>query len=210
MESRPAVIPAEYKASLYAALCDQLFPLLHDEKHPVAACATVASALSEAFEHASPGLVNWIGFYIVTASAKTGDDPLKAWRVAKDESNAELVVGPFMGKVACLRIKRGRGVCGTAWAQKRTIVVPDVDAFPGHIACDSHSKSEIVVPIMIPFLPADDSSGAGSVALDNESRRVVAVLDGDARTVSAWDEVDKTWLEKIAAMLANCEWFRVL
>ena len=94
----------------------------------------------------------------------------------------QLVLGPFQGPLACMRIARGRGVCGTAWQEARTLVVPDVDQFPGHIACSSASRSEIVVPIM-------------------REKEVVAVLDIDSDRLATFDGVDQEWLERIAALL---------
>ena len=121
--------------------------------------ATVASMLASSFAH-----FFWTGFYVV--------DPDKP---------AELVVGPYQGTLGCLRIAFGRGVCGTAAATGQTQVVPDVHAFPGHIACDSRSASEIVVPVR-------DAAG-----------QLIAVLDIDATEPSAFDEVDQDWLERILA-----------
>jgi GAF domain-containing protein len=95
----------------------------------------------------------------------------------------ELVLGPFQGPLACTRIRKGRGVCGTAWAEARTIVVPDVEQFPGHIACSSASRSEIVVPIL-------------------RDGVVVGVLDVDSEHLATFDETDAQWLERIAALIA--------
>lgn len=96
--------------------------------------------------------------------------------------NEELVLGPFQGPIACTRIAYGKGVCGTAWKRQETIVVPDVEEFPGHIACSSESRSEIVVPVW-----RDD--------------KVIAVLDIDSEKLGTFDETDKVWLEKIASLL---------
>ena len=96
--------------------------------------------------------------------------------------NEELVLGPFQGPIACTRIAYGKGVCGTAWERQETIVVPDVEEFPGHIACSSESRSEIVVPVW-----RDD--------------KVIAVLDIDSEKLGTFDETDKVWLEKIASLL---------
>ena len=97
----------------------------------------------------------------------------------------ELVLGPFQGPAACYRIRLGRGVCGTAWKEKRTLVVPDVEQFPGHIACSSLSRSEIVVPLL------------------NSNGNVKAVLDIDSRELNAFDDTDAHWLEQIAAAIAK-------
>ena len=107
----------------------------------------------------------WTGFYIVDGE--------------------ELVLGPFQGPAACYRIRLGRGVCGTAWKEKRTLVVPDVEQFPGHIACSSLSRSEIVVPLL------------------NSNGNVKAVLDIDSRELNAFDDTDAHWLEQIAAAIAK-------
>ena len=110
----------------------------------------------------------WVGFYIVRNSSGKGN---------------ELVLGPFQGPPACLRIPFGRGVCGTAWKEARTIVVPDVEAFPGHIACSSLSRSEIVVPVF------------------SETGNVAAVLDIDSKSLDTFDSTDALWLEKICRKL---------
>jgi GAF domain-containing protein len=140
------------KTEQYASLLPQMRALMEGETDGVANLANVAAALKEQF-----GWL-WVGFYLVR--------------------NGELVVGPFQGPVACTRIRKGRGVCGTAWAEARTLIVPDVEAFPGHIACSNLSRSEIVVPI---FLGGD----------------VVGVLDVDSVELGAFDEEDKRWLEEV-------------
>lgn len=140
------------RAARYAALLPQVEALTAAETDPVANMGNVAAVLREAF-----GFF-WVGFY----------------RVAGEE----LVLGPFQGPLACTRIRRGKGVCGTAWAERRSQLVPDVDAFPGHIACSSASKSELVVPII-------DSAGD-----------VRAVLDIDSDRLNDFSESDQTWLER--------------
>ncbi|KAI1157521.1 GAF domain-like protein [Nemania serpens] len=117
--------------------------------------------------------VNWAGFYTL--------DPQKT-------AKPQLILGPFQGKVACQTIVFGRGVCGTAASARETQLVPDVEAFPGHIACDGDSKSEIVVPIIV---------GEG------EARKVVAIIDVDCAELNGFDEVDKKYLEQLAALLAR-------
>lgn len=144
------------KAEQYASLLPQIKALLEGETDGVANLANVAAALKEQF-----GWL-WVGFYLVR--------------------NGELVVGPFQGPVACTRIKKGRGVCGTAWAEARTLIVPDVEAFPGHIACSSLSRSEIVVPIF-----------SGST--------IVGVLDVDSVELNAFDEEDRKGLEEVVRSL---------
>lgn len=145
------------KAERYEALLPQIQSVIEDETDEIANMANVASMLHETFGFW------WTGFYRVL-----------------DE---QLVLGPFQGPLACTRIKKGRGVCGTAWQQASTIVVPDVEQFPGHIACSSASKSEIVVPIL-------------------RDGNVVAVLDIDSAELNTFNETDKLWLERVAALFA--------
>lgn len=137
----------------------QVVAMIEGETNRVSVMANVAAALHEAFQRW------WTGFYTVE-----GD---------------RLELGPFQGPVACYRIKRGRGVCGTAWERDETVIVPDVDQFPGHIACSSLSRSEIVVPV-------HDSTG-----------EVVAVLDIDSKELSTFDETDKIYLEKLVAAISK-------
>ena len=132
--------------------------LISGETDEIAVLANTCAALREAF-----GFF-WIGFYLV--------------------KNGELVLGPFQGDVACYRIRKGRGVCGTAWAEARTQVVPDVEQFPGHIACSSLSKSEIVVPIF-------------------RGKEVVGVLDIDSDQLATFDETDRIYLEKMIETLSK-------
>ncbi|KIN05788.1 hypothetical protein OIDMADRAFT_112690, partial [Oidiodendron maius Zn] len=121
---------------------------------------------------------NWAGFYVL--------DPSK--------SN-QLILGPFQGKVACQTIAFGRGVCGAAASTKETQLVPDVDLFPGHIACDSESKSEIVVPIQTP--------GGG----DGKESKLVGIIDVDCSVVNGFDEADKQFLEQLAELIGkSCDW----
>jgi len=148
--------PAD-KAARYAEVEAEILAVLDGEPNLTARMATVASMLADAFDD-----FFWTGFYVV----------------APDRSD-ELVVGPYQGTLGCLRIAFGRGVCGTAAATKQTQVVEDVNAFPGHIACDSRSASEIVVPVL-------DASGA-----------LIAVLDVDATRVAAFDAVDAQALERL-------------
>jgi GAF domain-containing protein len=145
------------KAERYAELAEEIASVLEGEPDRTARMATVASMLSDAFES-----YFWTGFYIV--------DPAK---------DAELVVGPYQGTLGCLRIRFGQGVCGTAAAERRTRIVEDVHAFPGHIACDSRSNSEIVVPVF-------DAAGG-----------LIAVFDVDSTEFAAFDAVDAEWLERI-------------
>lgn len=144
------------KEEQYRSLLPQLNGLVEGEEDLTANLANVAAALKEQF-----GWL-WVGFYIV--------------------KNDELVVGPFQGPVACTRIKKGRGVCGAAWAQASTLIVPDVEAFPGHIACSSLSRSEIVVPVF-------------------KNNVVVAVLDADSAALDSFDETDRHYLQAVVALL---------
>ena len=150
------VLP-ESKAERYARVAEEISSVLEGEPNLTARMAAVASMLANSFED-----YFWTGFYVV--------DP---------ERPQELVVGPYQGTLGCLRIAFGRGVCGTAAATGHTQVVPDVHAFPGHIACDGRSASEIVVPVV---------DGAG---------RLIAVLDVDSERPAAFDGLDAEWLERI-------------
>ena len=132
--------------------------LISGETDEIAVLANTCAAIREAFDFF------WIGFYMV--------------------KNGELVLGPFQGDVACYRIRKGRGVCGTAWAEARTQVVPDVEQFPGHIACSSLSKSEIVVPIF-------------------RGDEVVGVLDIDSDQLATFDETDRIYLEQMIETLSK-------
>ena len=145
------------KEAQYDLLNRQLAALLEGEGDPVAKMANMAAVLHDAFGFW------WTGFYRVAGN--------------------ELILGPFQGPVACMHIPFGKGVCGTAWARNESVVVPDVEAFPGHIACSSASRSEIVVPVHDPF---------GSVT---------AVLDIDSDRLASFDEVDRVWLERIVSLL---------
>lgn len=144
------------KKEKYEALLPQLEALIKSESNLVANMANMAAAFKETF-----GFF-WVGFYLV-------------------EEN-QLVLGPFQGPIACTRISFGRGVCGTAWKDAKTIIVPDVDEFPGHIACSSLSRSEIVVPLF-------------------KDNMVVGVLDVDSDKVEMFDNEDALYLEKISSFL---------
>lgn len=151
------------KAEIYQSLIPQIKALLEGEPDLIANLANVCAALKEQF-----GWL-WVGFYLVRPDSKNIDEK-------------ELVLGPFQGPVACTRIKKGRGVCGTAWQQAETLIVPDVEKFPGHIACSSLSKSEIVLPLI-------------------KNGEVIGVLDVDATELNQFDETDKKYLEEIIAGL---------
>ena len=152
----------------YLRLYQDVAALLGDEPDPVARMAETAALIYERMKFF------WVGFYIVRGS--------------------ELVLGPFQGPPACLRIGYGRGVCGTAWKEGRTIVVPDVEAFPGHIACSSLSRSEIVVPVQ--SAPCGSLTNPLPVA-----DGISAVLDIDSTSPSTFDDTDALWLEKICGLL---------
>jgi GAF domain-containing protein len=160
-EAERALLP-EGKAERYAALRAEIGAVIAGEPDRTARYATAASLLAHAF----PERFFWTGFYIV--------DPAKG---------DELVVGPYQGTLGCLRIAYGKGVCGAAAAKRETIIVPDVHSFPGHIACDSRSNSEIVVPVF-------DAAGA-----------LAAVLDVDSTRFDAFDAEDRAGLEAICAEL---------
>lgn len=154
--------PAGDKAARYRELLPQLAALVDGEPDLIANLANVVAALRECVPAAS-----WIGFYL-----RRGD---------------ELVLGPFQGKVACVRIALGRGVCGTAAAERRTLVVPDVTCFPKHIACDADTRSEIVVPIA-------------------RGDEIVAVLDLDSHALAAFDDRDAAGLAGVAALVGALAW----
>ncbi len=146
----------ESKEELYQALLPQIEALISGENDLYANLANVSAALKEAMDFF------WVGFYLV-----------------KDD---QLVLGPFQGPIACTRITKGKGVCGTAWSESKTMLVPDVDAFPGHIACSSASKSEIVVPLL-------------------KDGEVVAVLDVDSDELDDFDQSDEKYLKQLCAKL---------
>jgi L-methionine (R)-S-oxide reductase len=151
------IIQGDSKVELYRVLTPQIAALIAHEPDMTANFANVAAALKQTFNFF------WVGFYRVVGS--------------------ELVLGPFQGPIACTRIAKGKGVCGTAWAQNKTIIVPDVDLFPGHIACSSLSRSEIVVPVQ------------------NTLSELVAVLDVDSEQLDKFDSIDQEYLEMIVALL---------
>ena len=153
------VVKGNSKQEKYQSLLPQIKSLVSAEKNLIANLSNITSALKYGMDFF------WVGFYFVE-----GD---------------ELILGPFQGPVACTRIKFGKGVCGTSWKEKKTILVEDVEKFPGHIACSSMSKSEIVVP-------GFDSSG-----------KVIFVLDVDAITLSCFDSTDQKYLEEICELVSG-------
>jgi GAF domain-containing protein len=150
------------KEEQYKSLLPQIKALLEGEPDLIANLANIAGALKEQFDWF------WIGFYLVK--------PFYAKPSEREDD--ELVLGPFQGPVACTRIKKGRGVCGASWARAETLIVPDVEKFPGHIACSSLSKSEIVVPII-------------------RGNKVIGVLDADSIELNQFDNIDQKYLEMI-------------
>ncbi|MCG8576740.1 MAG: GAF domain-containing protein [Flavobacteriales bacterium] len=147
----------------YESLLPQLKALTEGEDDLVANCANICAALRQTF-----GFF-WVGFYFVKTNS---------------EGSEELVLGPFQGDIACTRIQKGKGVCGSCWEKEETIIVDDVDAFPGHIACSSLSKSEIVIPII-------------------KEGKVRSVLDVDSDELADFDETDRQYLVKVADLVAN-------
>lgn len=154
------------KESTYQSLIPQIQSLISGETDFIANMANIVAALHNTFHFW------WTGFYIVKEKPK--------FEIINHQSsiNQELVLGPFQGPIACTRIPFGKGVCGTAWQQNKTLIVPNVHEFPGHIACSSESKSEIVVPI-------------------RQNGEVIAVLDIDSKYYNSFDEIDKNYLEQI-------------
>ncbi|MBL7739316.1 MAG: GAF domain-containing protein [Chitinophagaceae bacterium] len=149
------------KTEQYQSLLPQIKGLMEGETDTIANLANVAAALKEQF-----GWL-WVGFYIVRSA---------------ENKQEELIVGPFQGPVACTRIRKGKGVCGTSWAEAKTVIVPDVEQFPGHIACSSLSRSEIVVPVI-------------------RNNKVVAVLDVDSAELNQFDTTDQQYLEEIVNLI---------
>ncbi len=147
------------KAEKYSLLTEQIRSLIEGETDGVAVMANICAAIHDAMRFW------WTGFYRV--------------------KDGELVLGPFQGPVACMHIGFGKGVCGTAWKEKRTIIVPDVEQFPGHIACSSFSRSEIVVPIF------------------SQNGEVTGVLDIDSKELATFDDTDQQYLERICKMLTS-------
>jgi GAF domain-containing protein len=152
------IIDSGTKESKYATLLPQINALITGEKNLIANLANTAAAINQTFD------LLWVGFYLVDID--------------------ELVLGPFQGPIACTRIAYGKGVCGTAWQRKQIISVPDVDLFPGHIACSALSRSEIVAPIL-------------------KNNEVVAVLDIDSAALNTFDHIDEKWLGQLCALLSS-------
>lgn len=155
--SENLIIQGNSKKELYENLLTQLKSLVEEEADIIANMANVSACLKDTFNFW------WVGFYRVI--------------------HEELVLGPFQGPLACTRIRKGKGVCGTAWQSAETVIVPDVDAFPGHIACSSLSRSEIVVPVV-------------------KNGEVIAVLDIDSEKLNTFDDIDKQYLEEAVSYFA--------
>ena len=149
---------SQEKEKIYQSLIPQIEALISGESDLIANMANVSASLKEAMKFL------WVGFYMVRED--------------------ELVLGPFQGPIACTRIKKGKGVCGTSWEKGETIIVADVDAFPGHIACSSASRSEIVVPVF-------------------KDKKVIAVLDIDSIELGTFDQTDQKYLERLVTSLSK-------
>ena len=152
------IISKDKKNELYAFVYSQMNALLSKEDNKISNMANFVALLKSNFD------LFWVGFYLVESS--------------------QLVLGPFQGPVACTKIPKGKGVCGSSWSDKKTLIVPDVDKFPGHIACNEASKSEIVIPLLY-------------------NEEVIGVLDIDSTDLDSFDEVDKEWLEKLCTCLLS-------
>ena len=155
------------KEERYKSLLPQVKALCEGEDDLIAKMANVAALLHYEFGFW------WTGFYRVV--------------------NNELLLGPFQGPIACVHIAYGRGVCGTAWKERRTVVVPDVEEFPGHIACSSESRSEIVVPVF--------SHSNNQAIKQSSNQTIIAVLDIDSRDLATFDDIDAQYLEQVVALM---------
>ena len=155
------------KKEQYQSLLPQIKGLLEGEPDLIANLANITAALKEQF-----GWL-WVGFYLVKPAASE----------RSTEQENELVLGPFQGPIACTRIRKGRGVCGSSWEKAQTLIVPDVEKFPGHIACSSLSRSEIVVPVI-------------------RNSEVVGVLDADSELLDQFDDTDQNYLEQIIRLIS--------
>jgi len=147
------------KADVYESLLPQIKALITGEDNLIANLANVSAALRQSFNFF------WVGFYLV-------------------DSGSELILGPFQGDIACTRIIKGKGVCGTCWEQQKSIIVPNVDEFPGHIACSSMSKSEIVVPIL-------------------KNNKIRLILDVDSDRLDDFNQTDQMYLEQLAQIISE-------
>ena len=165
------------KEEKYAALLPQVKALCEGETDMIAKMANVSALLHYEFGFW------WTGFYRVENSELKIENSANTTNNSQFSTpNSQLILGPFQGPIACVHIAYGRGVCGTAWKERRTVVVPDVEEFPGHIACSSESRSEIVVPVF-----------AGD--------EIIAVLDIDSRELATFDDIDQRYLEEVVKYL---------
>ncbi len=165
------------KAEKYAALLPQVKSLCEGETDMIAKMANVSALLHYEFGFW------WTGFYRIENSELKIENSANTTNNSQFSTpNSQLILGPFQGPIACVHIAYGRGVCGTAWKERRTVVVPDVEEFPGHIACSSESRSEIVVPVF-----------AGD--------EIIAVLDIDSRELATFDDIDQRYLEEVVKYL---------
>lgn len=149
-------ITGNSKEEIYNSLYENIILLTEGETNVIANMANITAAIKETF-----GFL-WVGFYIVDGN--------------------ELILGPFQGPIACTRIRKGRGVCGTSWSNEKTLIVPDVNEFPGHISCNPKSKSEIVIPVFV-------------------NNNIYAVLDIDSDQLNTFDDTDEKYLKKIVEIL---------
>lgn len=158
------IFSSQDKKGRYEEILPQIQSIIEDEVDLIANLANISAILKEAFDFF------WVGFYLVKKDLASTEDIL--------------ILGPFQGPLACTRIRKGKGVCGTAWNKKTTLIVPDVNLFPGHIACSSLSQSEIVVPII-------------------KNNIVVGVLDIDSKNINNFDEIDQYYLELLTAYISS-------
>lgn len=165
------------KEEKYAALLPQVKSLCEGESDIIAKMANVSALLHHEFGFW------WTGFYRIEKLKLKNEKSVDTTNNSQLSSlNSQLVLGPFQGPIACVHIAYGRGVCGTAWKERRSVVVPDVEEFPGHIACSSESRSEIVVPIF-------------------QGDEIIAVLDIDSRELATFDDTDRRWLEEVVKFI---------
>ena len=211
----------------YPRVVKELRSLLEGETDWTARMANTAALIKERF-----GFF-WVGFYLVKPTGAAGDAAMHGTKTGSGEAagagtapadtrhiGSELVLGPFQGPIACMRIKFGRGVCGTAWKERKTLVVPDVEAFPGHIACSSLSRSEIVVPIFndgsadllegLAICPGGNtgpgtttSPGCTTSHVGNSDGEVIGVLDIDSTELATFDQADALWLSRLVSVLTG-------
>lgn len=171
--SEEIIVSLGNKEDKYNLLYSQIKELIDGETNIIANTSNTTAAIKMTFDFL------WIGFYLVERKSSCSKE-----YIADEMNSLQLVLGPFQGPVACTRIRYAKGVCGIAWAKGKSIIVDDVNDFPGHIACSNDSRSEIVIPIF------------------DINNRVCAVLDIDSRSINTFDDIDRVWLEKIAALFS--------